>query len=72
MRSAGASASCLVTVLLGLTMVEGCSTFNPNNVAGRPWNRPPKWALEDDWLLHPYAFDSGRKPGDTRPGALYP
>ena len=72
MRSTGAGILSLITLTFGLAMVEGCSTFAPDNAAGRPWNRPPKWVVENDWLFYPSTFESGREPGDLRPGDLYP
>ncbi|HKW28477.1 MAG TPA: hypothetical protein VJT54_04015 [Verrucomicrobiae bacterium] len=72
MRSARISILCLAPIVLGLAMGEGCSTFDADNVAGRPWNRPPKWVVESDWLCYPSTFDSGREPGDLRPGNFYP
>ncbi len=53
MHSTVASILCRVCLVVGLAMVEGCSTFGPGNVAGRPWNRPPKWVVESDWLFYP-------------------
>lgn len=72
MHATSTSLLTLISLVLGLAMMEGCSTFDPDNVAGRPWNRPPKWVVESDWLFYPPGFDSGREPGDLKPGDYYP
>ena len=32
----------LMVLAPALLIGNGCATFNPENVAGRPWNRPTK------------------------------
>jgi hypothetical protein len=40
------------TLLLNLTLLFGCGTFDPANIAERPWNRPtPEETVPDPWPM---------------------
>jgi hypothetical protein len=41
----------LLLVLLSLLWSAGCGTFDSHNAASRPWNRPNKAEVSQDWLF---------------------
>ena len=41
----------LLTVFVGI--MAGCGTFDTNNASSRPWNRPTKADLSQDWWNRP-------------------
>jgi hypothetical protein len=55
----------LTIILVGLAMTEGCRTFDSDNTSARPWDRPTRWEVGQDWVFRPDT--SNLKPGDNYP-----
>ncbi len=49
-------------------LLAGCGTFNPDNVQTRPWNRPTKEEISQDWWFRGWTSS----PSVEKPGGYYP
>jgi hypothetical protein len=61
-----------VVFAFGLILGNGCSTFDPANVAGRPWDRPTKEEILQPCGFQYWPFQSWEYEESRRTGEHYP